>query len=92
MRQYDVQDGSVFQVAANLNGVSYTQIAMGNGTSVSSSGTKNGSTTSSTDNTGGRSGSITSTNNNTGGASETVGLNKIVIPLLLAAVGMVAFA
>lgn len=71
--QYDVKDGSVFEVAANLNGVQYTPIAMGNGTAVASPGSSSSSSSgsgsrSSSSISSQRTGSVSSTNNNTGAA------------------------
>ncbi|KAK9897191.1 PLC-like phosphodiesterase [Cystobasidium minutum MCA 4210] len=70
---YDVKDGSVFEVAANLNGVQYTPIAMGNGTAVASPGSSSSSSSgsgsrSSSSISSQRTGSVSSTNNNTGAA------------------------
>lgn len=92
--QYDVGGGSVFQVAADLNGVQYTAVEMGNGTSVSTSSSSSNSSTSGTGNTSGRTGSVSSTSNsNTGAASMTASsLSAAGMALVLVAAGAAVFA
>ncbi|BGP39161.1 hypothetical protein JCM10449v2_003099 [Rhodotorula kratochvilovae] len=53
---YDVGDGSVFEYAAQLNGVTYTPVEIGNGTSSSSSGSSSGGSGSSGSSSSGQSG------------------------------------
>lgn len=92
---YDIVDGSVFQAAANLNGVQYSPIAMGNGTSTSRSKSNSSSAASPSSSLGaGRSGSISSTSNtDTGAASANVELlGKTAMSLLAVAASVVVFA
>ncbi|GAA6063501.1 hypothetical protein JCM10212_004763, partial [Sporobolomyces blumeae] len=57
---YDVGNGSVFEVAAMMNGVTYTAVAMGNGTTSSSSSSSSGG------------GSTTSTSLDSGSSSSRI--------------------
>lgn len=80
---YDVGGGSVFAVAADLNGVTYQEKAMGNGTIVAAP-SANGTTNST------RTGSTISTT--TGAAVHGNIVNTLLVPLALVAGGIVVLA
>lgn len=82
--QYDVKDGSVFEVAASLNRVQYTPVTMGNGTVVDAPGSSSSGSRSSSSSAGSaqRTGSVSSTSNNNGAAS--VGMQASTAAGLLA--------
>ncbi|GAA5837498.1 hypothetical protein JCM3766R1_006824 [Sporobolomyces carnicolor] len=72
---YDVGNGSVFQVAAEMNGVEYKAVAMGNGTSTKKSGSSSGG------------GSTTSTSLDSGAAAGAMSFVVTSGLVVLAVVG-----
>jgi len=90
---YDIGDGSVFEVAANLNGVSYTATQMGNGTVVGNPSDSTSSGKTSGVNSNGSSGSgSSSTADDTGAAVLSSLVDKVLLPLVVVSLSVAVLA